>query len=571
MKTLHGIGASAGIGIGKAVCMRGQNLDYSAVQYGGAGAEKARLRKAVQQFSEDTQAMADEIRARVGQKEAEILEGQVTMLGDPFMLSQMEEGMDAGQTAEAALDAVCTAYADMFAAMEDDLMRQRAADVRDIRARMLGLLLGVRAVDLAALPVGTVLVAHDLTPSMTVGLQKEHVAAILTEVGGRTSHSAILARALELPAVLSAEGVLEQVRDGETVIVDGTAGDVLLAPDGAQLAAYGEKQAEELRRRQLLAVYRDKPTLDADGNGFALYANIGRAKEAAAALEAGAEGIGLFRTEFLFMDRAALPTEEEQYQAYRAVSEAMAGREVIIRTLDVGGDKAIGYLGLEKEENPFLGYRAIRYCLDRPDVFKVQLRALLRAGARQRNIKLMLPLVTGLSEVRAAKELLETCKAELAAEGLPFDAEMPLGVMIETPAAALTADLLAAETDFFSIGTNDLAQYILAVDRGNAKVEKLYTALHPAVLRAVRGVIQAAKNAGIPVGMCGEAAADPRMIPLLLGLGLDEFSVGAASILPTRAAIAGWGGEAAAQLAEAALACSTDGELAALLETACGD
>ena len=258
----------------------------------------------------------------------------------------------------------------MFAAMEDDLMRQRAADVRDIRARMLGLLLGVRAVDLAALPAGTVLVAHDLTPSMTVGLQKEHVAAILTEVGGRTSHSAILARALELPAVLSAEGVLEQVRDGETVIVDGTAGDVLLAPDGAQLAAYGEKQAEELRRRQLLAVYRDKPTLDADGNGFALYANIGRAKEAAAALEAGAEGIGLFRTEFLFMDRAALPTEEEQYQAYRAVSEAMAGREVIIRTLDVGGDKAIGYLGLEKEENPFLGYRAIRYCLDRPDVFK---------------------------------------------------------------------------------------------------------------------------------------------------------------------------------------------------------
>lgn len=571
MRTLHGVGASAGIGIGKAVRVVEQSLDYSAVQYGGAEAEKARLRAAVRQFCEDTQAMADDIRIRVGQKEAEILEGQATMLGDPFMLSQMEEGIDAGQTAEAALDAVCTMYADLFGAMEDDLMRQRAADVRDIRARMLGLLLGVRAVDLAALPAGTVLAAHDLTPSMTVGLQKEHVAAILTEVGGRTSHSAILARALELPAVLCVDDVLEQVRDGDMVIVDGTAGDVLLAPDAAQLAAYEEKRAEALRRRKLLAVYRDKPTLDADGHGFALYANIGSAKEAAAALEAGAEGIGLFRTEFLFMDRTELPTEEEQYEAYRAASEAMAGREVIIRTLDVGGDKAIGYLGLEKEENPFLGYRAIRYCLDRPEVFKVQLRALLRAGARQRNIKLMLPLVTGLSEVRAAKELLETCKAELAAEGLPFDAEMPLGVMIETPAAALTADLLAAEVDFFSIGTNDLTQYLLAVDRGNAKVEKLYTALHPAVLRAVRGVIRAAKNVGIPIGMCGEAAADPRMIPLLLGLGLDEFSVGAASILPTRAAIAGWGGEAAAQLAEAALACSTCEELAALLDNACGE
>ena len=554
---LHGIGASEGIGIGKAVCVREQNLDYSAVSYGGKEVEKDRLQAAIQQFNERTSAMAEHIRTQVGQKESEILTGQIAMLSDPFMQSQMTETIEGGQCAEAAVDQVCTMYAEMFAGVDDELMRQRATDVRDIRSRLLAILLKVEGVDVSELPAGSVLVAHDLTPSMTVGLRKENVAAILTETGGRTSHSAILARALELPAVLSVPKALELVKDGDGVIVDGTEGTVLLNPDQLTRGEYLKKQEEYQKKRALLAVYRDRATVDADGKRYALYANIGSPAEAEAAAAAGAEGVGLFRTEFLFMDRTSVPTETEQMEAYQAVSRTMAGKEVVIRTLDVGGDKAIDYLGMEKEENPFLGHRAIRYCLDRPDLYKVQLRALLRAGAELRNIKIMLPLVTSLEEVRGARALLEQCKSELESEGLPYDKDIALGIMVETPAAALIADLLAQESDFFSIGTNDLTQYVMAVDRGNAKVEKLYTTFHPAVLRSIRTVIQAAKGAGIPVGMCGEAAADPCLIPLLMSWGLDEFSVSASSVLATRARIHQWRSEEAGQVAQEAMSLST--------------
>ena len=554
---LHGIGASEGIGIGKAVCVREQNLDYSAVSYGGKEVEKDRLQAAIQQFNERTSAMAEHIRAQVGQKESEILTGQIAMLGDPFMQSQMTEIIEGGQCAEAAVDQVCTMYAEMFAGVDDELMRQRATDVRDIRGRLLAILLKVEGVDVSELPAGSVLVAHDLTPSMTVGLKKENVATILTETGGRTSHSAILARALELPAVLSVPKALELVKDGDGVIVDGGEGVALLNPDQLTRGEYLKKQEEYQKKRALLAVYRDRETVDADGKRYGLYANIGSPAEAEAAADAGAEGVGLFRTEFLFMDRTSVPSETEQMEAYQAVSRTMAGKEVIIRTLDVGGDKAIDYLGMDKEENPFLGHRAIRYCLDRPDLYKVQLRALLRAGAELRNIKIMLPLVTSLEEIRGARALLEQCKSELEAEGLPYDKDISLGIMVETPAAALIADLLAQESDFFSIGTNDLTQYVMAVDRGNAKVEKLYTTFHPAVLRSIRTVIQAAKQAGIPVGMCGEAAADPCLIPLLMSWGLDEFSVSASSVLATRARIHHWRSEEAGQVAQEAMSLST--------------
>ena len=566
---LKGVGASAGIGIGKVICIREQNLDYSQVQYQGREQEKARLKQAVETFCEKTQRMAEDIRQRVGQKESEILSGQVMMLSDPFMVSQMEDAIQSGSCAEAAVDTVCQMYIEMFSNVEDELMKQRATDIGDIKTRMLRLLLGVESVDMASLPKGTVLAAKDLTPSMTVGLQKENVSAIVTEVGGKTSHSAILARALEIPAVLGIPDALQQLTDGQAAIVDGATGQVLTEPDAETLYHYTKLQEEQLRQKAMLSIYRDKPTVDASGRSYQLYANIGSVMEAQAALENGAEGIGLFRTEFLFMDRPSMPDEEEQLQAYSSVSRLMKGREVIIRTLDVGGDKEVPYLKMGSEQNPFLGWRAIRYCLSEQSLFKTQLRALLRAGAQERNIKIMLPLVTGVQEIRTARSLLEECKQELSREGLEYDPKIALGVMIETPAAALTADLMAKEADFFSIGTNDLTQYTIAVDRGNAKVEQLYTALHPAVLRSIRGIIHAAKQAQIPVGMCGESAADPLLIPLLMQFGLDEFSVSASSVLKTRKTISEWNQEQVEQVAEQAMQLSTPQELDEYLHRAC--
>ena len=566
---LKGVGASAGIGIGKVICIREQNLDYSQVQYQGREQEKARLKQAVETFCEKTQRMAEDIRQRVGQKESEILSGQVMMLSDPFMVSQMEDAIQSGSCAEAAVDTVCQMYIEMFSNVEDELMKQRATDIGDIKTRMLRLLLGVESVDMASLPKGTVLAAKDLTPSMTVGLQKENVSAIITEVGGKTSHSAILARALEIPAVLGIPDALQQLTDGQTAIVDGATGQVLTEPDAETLYHYTKLQEEQLRQKAMLSIYRDKPTTDASGRSYQLYANIGSVMEAQAALENGAEGIGLFRTEFLFMDRPAMPDEEEQLEAYSSVSHLMKGKEVIIRTLDVGGDKEVSYLKMGSEQNPFLGWRAIRYCLSEQPLFKTQLRALLRAGAQERNIKIMLPLVTGVQEIRAARSLLEECKQELSREGLEYNPKIALGVMIETPAAALTADLMAKEADFFSIGTNDLTQYTIAVDRGNAKVEQLYTTLHPAVLRSIRGIIHAAKQAKIPVGMCGESAADPLLIPLLMQFGLDEFSVSASSVLKTRKTISEWNREQVEQVAEQAMQLSTPQELDEYLHRAC--
>lgn len=550
---LKGVGASSGIGIGTIVCIREESLDYSKVVFQGEAEEKARLKEAVDTFCKVTQEMAEDIRQRVGEKESEILSGQIMMLSDPFMTGQMEEMIASGSCAEAALDSVCQMHIEMFSNVDDELMRQRATDIRDIRTRMLRLLLGISSVDIASVPAGTVLAAKDLTPSMTVGLKKENISAILTEIGGKTSHSAILARALEIPAVLGIPQVLDQVSDGQQAIVDGESGEVILSPDEDTLKRYTAQWKEQQEQKAMLSVYRDRKTQDADGRNYELYSNIGSVAEAQIALENGAEGIGLFRTEFLFMDRTAMPTEQEQYEAYKAVSDIMQGKEVIIRTLDVGGDKEISYLKMESEQNPFLGWRAIRYCLEESDLFKVQLRALLRAGAEHKNIKIMLPLVTGVQEILAAKQLLEECKQELAAQGIAYDDNIQVGIMIETPAAALIADLLAKEAAFFSIGTNDLTQYTLAVDRGNAKVENLYTTLHPAVLRSIRSIIRAAKEAKIPVGMCGEAAADPALIPLLLEFGLDEMSVSASSILKTRKIVSQWSQKETAEVEQKAM------------------
>lgn len=562
-----GIAGAEGIGIGKALVVCEQTLDYSHVVFSGAENETNRLQAAIAAFCEKVTAMQKKLTASVGEKQAEILNGQIMMIQDPFMTSQMQDFIAGGQCAEAAVDAVCNMYIEMFSSVEDDLTRQRATDIRDMRARLLGILLGQTEVDLSDLPPETVLVAHDFTPSMTANMQKEHIVGILSESGSKTSHSAILARSLELPAVMSVENICTVLENGDTVIVDGTRGEAVVRPAQGILEAYASKREQLKMEKQALHAFAGKKTVTADGKQLAVYANIGKPDDVPAVLQNDGEGVGLFRTEFLFMDRTALPSEEEQFAAYRAVATQMQGKEVIIRTLDVGGDKDIPYLHMEKEENPFLGHRAVRYCLDNPEIYKVQLRALLRASAYG-NIKIMLPLVTTVSEVRRVRELLESIKAELRRENIKFRDNIPVGVMIETPAAAMTADLLAKEADFFSIGTNDLTQYTMAVDRGNSKVSALYSHYNPAVLRLIKQTAGAANRAGIPVGMCGEAAGDKAFIPLLIAFGLHEFSVTPAAVLPTRKTVSLWSKTDADALAERVLTLDSAEKVAAALEEA---
>lgn len=562
----QGIAGAEGIGIGTVLLVREPTLDYSHIVFAGADPEKQRLQNAVTVFTEKTAAMQEKMKQTVGEKQAEILSGQIMMLNDPFMSAQMQEFIDNGQCAEAAVDAVCNMYIEMFSSVEDDLTKQRATDIRDLRARLLGILLGQETVDLSDLPPETVLVAKDFTPSMTAGMQKEHIVGVIAETGSRTSHSAILSRSLEIPAVMSVENACSLLQNGDTVVVDGTRGEVVARPAQGILEAYASKRAQLLAEKQALRAFVGKKTVTADGKQLAVYANIGKPEDTDAVLQNDGEGVGLFRTEFLFMDRTALPSEEEQFTAYRAVAERMAGKEVIIRTLDVGGDKDIPYLHMEKEENPFLGHRAVRYCLDNSELYEVQLRALLRASAYG-NVKIILPLVTTVTEIKRVRALLERIKDDLRNENIPFNENIPVGVMIETPSAAVTADLLAKEADFFSIGTNDLTQYVMAVDRGNSKVSSLYSHYHPAVLRLIKHTVEAASSAGISVGMCGEAAADKAFIPLLISFGLHEFSVSPVSVLCTRKTISLWTKTEADALSKKALSLDTAEAVATLLSS----
>lgn len=567
MAALAGVAASPGLGIGTVMVIAEPCLAYEAVEVADAEAEKSRLHGAIEAFSALTREKAEVVRERVGDAEAAILEGHVLMISDPFMVAEMDNLIDAGQCAEAALDTVCETFAAMFEAADDDLTRQRAADVRDIKSGVLCQLLGVREVDVSRVPRGTVLVTHDLVPSMTAGLDRDNVVGIVTETGGMTSHSAILARALEIPAVLAVPDAVRKLPEGAQVIVDGGEGAVAVAPDEAELAAARVRQEALRREKEALQRFVGKKTITADGCQVELFGNIGSVEDARAVVDNDGEGVGLFRTEFLFMDGGAMPTEEEQFRAYQQAALIMKGRPVIIRTLDIGGDKDIPYLGLEKEDNPFMGFRAIRYCLAREDVFRTQLRALLRASAFG-DVRIMVPLVTGVEELRQVRALIRRYADEFSREGVACNKDVPVGVMIETPAAALMADALAAEADFFSIGTNDLTGYTMAVDRGNDRVRYLYSAFNPAVLRSIRSVIAAGTAAGIPVGMCGEAAADPLLIPLWISFGLTEYSVGPASILATRAAIAGWNHEKARALAEAVMGAVTPDAVLDLLKAA---
>lgn len=562
-----GIAGSEGIGIGDVVLVKSQEIAYEESSELSTEEEKKRFEEAVDKFVEDTTRMAEDMRERIGEKESEILMGHTLMIQDPSIADEIKGQIDTGLTAEAATAAVLDMFAGIFAATDDELTKQRAADIGDIKVRLLKIMLGISDVDLSALPPNSVIAANDLTPSMTAGINKDNIVGILTETGGRTSHSAILARALEIPAVLSIENVTELLSDGDKVIVDGIKGECIADPTDEEIKTYTLKMEEYNEQKRELLKYAGKPTATGDGRVVELVGNIGTADEAKPAAERDAEGIGLFRTEFLYMDNDALPSEDEQFEAYKKAALTFGDKPVIIRTLDVGGDKDIPYLGLEKDENPFLGFRAVRFCLAREDVYKPQLRALLRASAFG-NIKIMIPLVTCVDEVRAVKELVRSIMAELDAEGVEYNRDIQIGVMIETAAASLIADLLAKEADFFSIGTNDLTQYTMSVDRGNAKVAYLYSVYNPAVLRSIKRVIECGSEAGITVGMCGEAAADPLLAPLLVSFGLDEYSVNPVSILKTRKNISLWTKAEADKVAAEAMSCATEAEVKAVLEKA---
>ncbi len=560
-----GIAGSAGYGVGKVVIISDAKPEYENRTITDTDAEIKRYDDAVAAFTEKTHAMAEAMKESVGEHNAEILEGHILLLTDPGMDEITKGAIMSGTCAEAAFESTCDMFAGMFQMADDELTRQRATDIGDIKVRMLKILTGTPDVNISEVPAGTILVAEDLTPSMTAGIVKENVAGIITAVGGKTSHSAILARALEIPAVLSVDGIVDMVSDGMTAVVDGCDGICILDPSQEEVDEYQAKREKYLSDKAFLEVYRGKDTVTADGAKVHLYGNIGNPEDAKQVAACDGEGVGLFRTEFLFMGASELPSEEEQFQAYKAAAETMEGREVIIRTLDVGGDKDIPYLGLEKEDNPFLGFRAVRYCLRNKDSYRVQLRALLRASAFG-DIKIMVPLVTCVDEIRSVKALVKELMAELDAENIAYNKDIQVGAMIETPAASLIADLLAKEVDFFSIGTNDLTQYTMAVDRGNAKVAYLYSSYNPAVLRSMKNIIEAANAAGIMVGMCGEAAADPLLIPLLISFGLGEFSVSATSVLATRGTIAKWSKAEADELAAKALSLATETEVAELLK-----
>ncbi|MBQ6523100.1 MAG: phosphoenolpyruvate--protein phosphotransferase [Atopobiaceae bacterium] len=563
----EGVNASDGIGIGVAQVAIAPDLSFDPVKIDDPEAEKARFVAARDKFVAATEAQIERMKANGLEKEAGIMTAHIEFGTDDGIKDMVFGSIDGGMCAEQAVTEAYDMYYNMFSAMEDELFRERAADVADVKVGLLADLLGKEVVDLSSLPENSIVVVEELTPSMTADIDKDNVAAIVTETGGRTSHAAIICRALEIPAVLSVADATKNIKPGDLVVVDGAKGTVLVDPSADELESYRQQAKKLAEEKAALEAFRGIPTKTADGIEKLLVANIGNPNDANAAVEHDAEGVGLFRSEFLFMDAQELPSEEEQFAAYQKVALRMKDQPVIIRTLDVGGDKEIPYMDLPKEENPFLGYRAIRYCLNNPEEYKVQLRALLRASAFG-DVEIMVPLVTCIDEIRKVKALVEECKAELDERGIKYNPNIKIGTMVETPAAAQIADILAAECDFFSIGTNDLIGYTMCADRGQDKVAYLYNPYQPAVLRSLQRIISEANKAGIMVGMCGEAAADPLFIPVLIGFGLDEFSVSAPSILKARRIISQWTKEEADALVEKIMQFKTDAEVKAALQAA---
>jgi phosphotransferase system enzyme I (PtsI) len=529
-----GTAASPGIAMGKALIVTNQPLDIVKKNIEVPSTEIQRFQSAISQAKAELTVVRDTALQNLGPDKADIFDAHIMLLEDPEVIEQTHQIISAdGVNAEYAYDQVIRSFAKIFENMNNEYMRERASDIRDVSVRVLKSLLQVDYVDLADIPSETILVAHDLTPSDTAVMNKKSVKGFVTDIGGRTSHTAIIARTLGMPAVVGMKDLSTKIKNGDLIVLNGDSGEVFVNPSEDLIFSLQHIQTEQIAIKQSLEKYRGQVTRTLDGHEVELGANIGTPKDIEVLLNSDAESVGLYRTEFIYMNRNSMPTEDEQFEAYKAVLQSMGSKPVIIRTLDVGGDKSLPYLKLEKELNPFLGYRAIRICLDQVDVFKTQLRALLRASVFG-NLKIMFPMISSLEEIIQAKEILMQVQSELTRKAVPVAGQIEVGIMIEIPSAAVISDLLAQHVDFFSIGTNDLIQYMCAVDRMNEKIHHLYNPYNPGVLRIIKHVIDSAHKGEIWCGMCGEVAGDPGLAPLLLGMGLDEFSMSPNSILPVR-------------------------------------
>ena len=565
MLKIEGIAASAGVAIAKAFKLEHPDYTIQRRDASDSAAELAKLDEALTKSQQELEAIKERTLQELGEKKAEIFESHLLILNDPELLTPVRDKIASDNlSAEYALNETANEFITMFENMKSAYLKERAADMRDVTKRVLTHLLGLTYVNPADISEEVIVIAEDLTPSDTAQLNRNYVKGFTTNIGGRTSHSAIMARSLEIPAVVGTKEVLEKVNGGELVIVDGLDGSVIINPTEEVLNEYKAKRDKHLMQIEEWKKLRGEQTTSKDGVHVELAANIGTPNDVVGVLENGGEGVGLYRTEFLYMGRTELPSEEVQFNAYKTVLEKMEGKPVVVRTLDIGGDKELPYLNLPKEMNPFLGFRAIRLCLEQKDLFRTQLRALLRASVYG-SLRIMFPMIATLDEFRAAKTLLLEEKEKLTAEGVQVSDEIQLGIMVEIPSTAVLADQFAKEVDFFSIGTNDLIQYTMAADRMNERVSYLYQPYNPAILRLVKMVIDAAHKEGKWAGMCGEMAGDATAIPLLLGLGLDEFSMSATSILPARSQISKLSKADMEQLASKALQMQTAAQVVELV------
>lgn len=563
-----GIGASPGIAIGKAYVLRRQEIEVHQNRIGTNEVVKEvqRLEKAVTMSKKQLAMIKDQVVEKLGQSEAQVFQAHLLLLEDPEFIGQIrnlirQEKIDVAYATEKMMNQ----FIAIFEGMDNDYFKERAADVRDVGSRLIQNILGMQFQDLGDLDEDVIIIAYDLTPSDTAQMNKDKILGFATDIGGRTSHTAIMARSLEIPAVLGLDDITSQVQEGDVIILDGLKGEVFINPPQELLAKYQNKKKEYENHRKELEQLKELPAQTLDGHRVEMLGNIGTPKDVKGVIQNGGEGVGLYRTEFLYMDRDTMPTEEEQFKAYKEVLESMKGKPTIIRTLDIGGDKKLSYIDTPNEANPFLGWRAIRICLENKDMFKTQLRAILRASVYGQGL-IMFPMISGVQEVREAKAVLGEAKRELEKENIAYDKEIKVGIMVEIPSAALTADIIAKEVDFFSIGTNDLCQYTIAVDRMNEKISSLYQPLHPAILHLVKNVIDASHKEGIFTGMCGEMAGDPMATLILVGLGLDEFSMSALSISQIKKIIRSFSFEQAKEIAEKALTLETPEEIKQMIE-----